>query len=150
MEIETTRFGTVEVEEDKIITLARGILGFPEAKRFVLIPHRPDSPFHWLQSVDHPHLAFVVIEPGIFFSDYEFEIDDETQALLGVESPHEVTVLVIVTFHQGGKEVTANLLGPVVINTATRVGCQMVLDPNRYPVRFPLSKELRRLQKGGS
>ncbi len=146
MEIETTRFGTMEVEKEKIITLAKGILGFPEARRFVLIPHRPGSPFHWLQSVDHPNLAFVVIEPGLFFADYEFEIDDETQSLLEVKEAEEVTVLVIVTFADGGREITANLLGPIVINTESRVGCQMVLDPNRYPVRYPLSQELKRLQ----
>ncbi len=149
MELETTRFGKIEIDKEKIITLTKGILGFPDSLRYVLIPHKPGSPFYWLQSVDRPDLAFVVIEPGQFFADYVFDVDDETQSQLQITDAAEVTVLVIVTFARGTGEITANLLGPVVINTEKRIGCQMVLDPNRYPVRYPLSKELRRLQKGG-
>ncbi len=148
MEIETTRFGKVTIDTDKVITLTKGILGFPDSLRYVLIPHKPDSPFFWLQSVDRPDLAFVVIEPGQFFQDYVFDIDDETQAQLQLSDASDVTVLVIVTFARGTGEITANLLGPVVINTSKRIGCQMVLDPNRYPVRYPLSAELRRAQEG--
>ena len=139
MEINTTRFGTIEIEEEKIINMSRGILGFPEDKRYVLIPHREGSPFHWLQSVDTPGLAFVVASPGRFFQDYVFDISDEVEKDLEIESPEEVDCLVIITIpRENPKKPTANLLGPIVINVKKRLARQVVLDPNVYPVECPL------------
>ena len=142
MEIETTRFGRILVEEDKIIRMTRGILGFPKDLRYVLIPHRENSPFHWLQSVDTPELAFVVASPGRFFTDYVFDISDEIEEELQIESAAQVDVLVIITVpKEDPRKLTANLLGPIVINVEKRLACQVVLDPNRYPVQVPLIPE---------
>jgi len=142
MEINTTRFGTIEIEEEKIINMSRGILGFPEDKRYVLIPHREGSPFHWLQSVDTPGLAFVVASPGRFFQDYAFDISDEVEKELEIESPEEVDCLVIITIpRKNPKRPTANLLGPIVVNVKKRLAQQVVLDPNVYPVECPLTPD---------
>ena len=139
MEIETTRFGTIEIDENKIIRMTQGLLGFPEDRRYVLIPHREDSPFHWLQSVDTPHLAFVVASPGRFFKDYSFEISDDVEKELEIESPEDVDCLVIITVpKENPRGLTANLLGPIVINVKKRLARQVVLDPNIYPVKCPL------------
>ncbi len=147
MEIETSRFGTIEIEEEKIITMVRGILGFPEYKKYVLIPHRENSPFHWLQSIEQPDLAFVVISPNRFFDDYVFDISDTVQEELKIESVDQVDVLVIVTISPDNPgEITANLLGPIIINAERKLGCQIVLDPNIYPVRFPLSSGTQKPQ----
>ena len=37
MRVETRLFGTIEIAEDKIITLGRGLIGYPDMKRFTLI-----------------------------------------------------------------------------------------------------------------
>ena len=142
MEIQTTRFGQIVIEEDKIITMTQGILGFPDDRRYVLIPHKEGSPFHWLQSVDTPHLAFVVASPGRFFADYAFDISDDVERELEIESPEDVDCLVIITIPKDNpRKLTANLLGPVVINVKKRLARQVVLDPNVYPVRCPLIPE---------
>ncbi|OCC15561.1 Flagellar assembly factor FliW [Dissulfuribacter thermophilus] len=142
MEINTTRFGTIEIEEEKIIKMTRGLLGFPDDRRYVLIPHKEGSPFHWLQSVDTPALAFVVTSPGRFFSDYVFDISDEIEKELEIEAPEDVDCLVIITIPKDNpKKLTANLLGPIVINVKKRLACQVVLDPNVYPVKCPLLPE---------
>ncbi len=141
MEIETTRFGKILIEEDKIITFVRSILGFPSVKRFVLIPHRKDSPFMWLQSLERPDLAFVVIPPGLFLADYVFDLPDSVQKDLEMERPQQALVLVLVSISRENQKprVTANLLGPIVINTDKRLASQVVLNPNKYPVQFPLA-----------
>ncbi len=141
MEIQTSRFGTINVEEDKIITFVQEILGFPKAKRFVLLPHRENSPFYWLQCLDQPDLAFVVISPAVFVSNYTFDLPDNIQKELELERAEDVVVLVIVTIErkEGASKVTANLLGPIVINEKRRLACQVVLNPNKYPVQFPLT-----------
>lgn len=145
MKIETLRFGTLELLEEDIIVFKHGILGFPEQKRYVLIPHRPGSPFFWLQSIDMPELAFVAIPPSVCLADYEFDIPDNVQEELELTAPEQAETLLIVTIPKDNpKGITANLLGPVVINTQKRLGMQVVLDPNIYPVQYPLNPECQK------
>lgn len=139
MEIETTRFGRIEIEDEKIITFTREILGFPTDKKYVLFPHRGNSTFYWLQSVGTPWLAFVVMSPQVFCSDYAFELPDSVQKELKLERAEQAFVMVIVTIPKNNpKEMTANLLAPLVINMDERLACQVILDPGIYQVQFPI------------
>ncbi len=139
MEIFTKRFGYIEIDKDKIITMQKGILGFPEQKNYVLLPHKPDSPFFWLQSTETPDIAFVVAHPSSFFTDYVFDIPDNVQEELAVTDVGQVEVFVIVAVPNGNPAgITVNLLGPLVINADKKLGCQLVLDPGKFPVSYPL------------
>ena len=80
MEIETTRFGRLTVDDERVMTFPRGLLGFPNHTRFALIQTGEENYFFWLQSVDDANLAFVVTDPSIFFKDYEVPVRDETAA----------------------------------------------------------------------
>src|SRR5688500_20181301 len=71
MEIDTTRFGRISVDDDRIMTFPRGLLGFPDHGRYALIQTGEENYFFWLQCVDEPNLAFVVTDPSIFFKDYQ-------------------------------------------------------------------------------
>ena len=70
MQIQSSRFGWLSVDDSRIMTFPRGLLGFPTHKRFALIQANSENYFFWLQSIDDPALAFVVTDPGIFFKDY--------------------------------------------------------------------------------
>jgi len=143
MNAETTRFGSIEIDEDKVLTFVEGILGFPEDRRYALLPHSEKSPFFWLQSLETPELAFVVINPALIVEDYNFEIPDEMEKKLELNESSQAEVLVLVTIQTGNGQkavgLTANLLGPLVINVKNRRACQAVLDPKKYPVRFEFS-----------
>lgn len=142
MQIDTSRFGLIEIDEEKILTLTQGILGFPEQRRYALLPHGEKSPFYWLQSVDRPDLAFVVTNPSLFTSDYAFDVPDFIGKELKIEKQEEVLVLVLLTIPKNKpQEITANLLGPMIINTKKMLGRQTILDPKIFPVRFPLSPQ---------
>ena len=65
MFIDTTRFGEIEVDDTKIVTFTRGLLGFSQFKQYVLFQTSKDSYFYWLQSIETPDLAFVVTDPGV-------------------------------------------------------------------------------------
>jgi len=140
MKVETTRFGTIEIDEEKVLNFVKGILGFPNDLRYALLPHKENSPFFWLQSLDSPDLAFVVINPSLIVSDYSFELPQDAERELQFEEGDKAEALVIVTFRkrQNGDahSMSANLLGPVVINVDKRLARQVVLDPNKYPVRY--------------
>ena len=77
-------------------------------------------------------MAFPVMDPSEFFSDYSFEIGDADTEQLKLTRSEDAQVMVIVTVTQGGKEITANLAAPIVLNSVTLTGLQVVLDDSRY------------------
>lgn len=111
-----------------VITMAAGLPGFPDARRFVLVEWGDDdSPFTMLRSLDHESLAFLVAAPVALFPDYAPEVDDATVDALGLRSADDALVLVIVTAGEDATDATANLLAPIVVNVHTRAAAQVVL-----------------------
>ena len=138
MEVRTTRFGVIDIAEDRVITFARGLLGFPQHQRFCLLEPGEDACFFWLQSVDDPELAFVVTDPSLFVSDYSVQIRPEQMASLNLKDLADAQVFVIV--NKVDQTLTGNLQGPLVVNTLTRSGEQMVLAEKKWTTRHPLMK----------
>ena len=140
MKIETSRFGTLDLVEDKVIHVPSGLFGFPDSKRYTLLEHRKGSPFVWLQSVDNGSLAFVLIDPLLVKPDYEVRISPEDiNELQLVDAPDGIQTLVIVNITSGEKmELTVNLLGPIVINTKKKFGKQIILSDSDYSLRHPI------------
>lgn len=138
MEVRTTRFGVIEIAEDRVITFSKGLLGFPEQQRFCLLEPGDDACFFWLQSVDDPDLAFVVTDPALFISDYSVPIRPEQMRELELDRPEDAQVFVIV--NKVDQHLTGNLQGPLVINTLNRTGEQVVLAEKRWNTRHPLIK----------
>lgn len=131
--IATKNFGEIPVRDDRIITLSPGLLGFPEYSRYILIEHGQESPFLWLQCLDNPELAFVVMDPRYILPDYQPGPVEGLQKDLEVEDPADLKVLVILTIPPGKpQEMTANLMGPLVINLRNRRGKQVVVEKPAY------------------
>jgi flagellar assembly factor FliW len=136
MIIQTSRFGPLEVDGDRLITFEQGVLGFPNQKRYALIQTGEGSGFYWMQSVDRPELAFVVCDPQLFVSDYRAPVRSEELEKLDLTDPANAQVFVIV--NKVDKLLTGNLQGPLVINVETRAAKQLVLSDRRYSTRHPL------------
>lgn len=139
MLVRSDRLGDLEVDEEKILTFADGLVGFPADTRYVMVEIEDGEAYRWLQSVDDPALSFLTVIPWHFFPDYEPEIDTVTQQELGLKEAVDAIVLCVVTVREGGPApVTANLLGPLVVNAATLQGRQIVLADSGYPARAAL------------
>ncbi|MCK5544239.1 MAG: flagellar assembly protein FliW [Desulfobulbaceae bacterium] len=135
----TSRFGEIEVDGERTITITSPFLGFPESNRFVLLPHSPSSPFMWLQSLDNPKLAFVVIQPGIINPEYNPAMNSQVREELMISGDDKLEFLIILTIPKDQpKDMTANLLGPVVINAKKRLAKQVLLDPAKYDPCWPV------------
>src|SRR5690242_15776517 len=117
MLIQTSRFGPVEVDADRMLRFPRGILGFPKHQNYVLIQPEYDSTFYWLQSADTADLAFVVTDPLLFVPDYVVPIREETRLELDIKDISDAQVLVIV--NKVGDNLTANLQGPLVVHATS-------------------------------
>ena len=136
MLIETSRFGSLEVDETRIITFPKGLLGFPRYKQYVLLEAGENSSFWWLQSIEAPDLAFVVTDPAAFVPTYKVPIREEQLDELGMETIADAQVFVIV--NKRDNMLTGNLQGPLVVHVTQRVGEQLVLSDRRFTTRVPL------------
>jgi len=138
MEIRTTRFGAVDIEEDRVMEFPKGLLGFSGHKRFCLLQPSEEACFFWMQSVEDPALAFVVTDPALFVPEYSVPIRSEQMTSLDLEALDDAQVFVIVNKTNEG--LTGNLQGPLVVNTIKRVGEQFVLAEKRWTTRHLLAR----------
>jgi flagellar assembly factor FliW len=133
----TSRFGTVEVDENTLIEFPRGLIGFEQLRRFVILEGPEGTPLKWLQSVEEPAVAFVIADPSAIVPDYIVRVRGEELDPLGLASPEDAAVAVIVTVPGYLENATCNLLGPIVFNVEKRLGLQVILDED-YPLRHPI------------
>ena len=144
LKIKTTRFGTITTEEEKTITMPFGMLGFPDVKRFVILQHKENSPFFWYQSVDDPMLAFVIMSPFLFKPDYNVDVENVLKEMSWNEEEerNNLELYVVVNIPKGAPDkMTANLIGPILINNKIHQAVQMVISDSPYTHKFPLVRE---------
>jgi flagellar assembly factor FliW len=140
MELETTRFGTVEVDEQSIITFTQPIIGFQEFRRFVILDGPEGGNLKGLQSTDTGDLTFVLMDPRQVVSDYEVKLGDHELSEMVVTHADELDVYTLVVVPQDPAQVRTNLKAPILINPKQRLGKQTILDKSSYPVQFLLSQ----------
>jgi flagellar assembly factor FliW len=144
LKIKTTRFGTITIGEEMIIAMPFGMLGFPDKKRFVILQHKENSPFFWYQSVDDPALAFVIMSPFLFKADYNVDVEDIVRQMSWdkEKEKNNLELYVVVNIPRGSPDrMTANLIGPILVNNKTRQAVQMVIANSPYSHKFPLIRK---------
>ncbi|MBF0442938.1 MAG: flagellar assembly protein FliW [Oligoflexales bacterium] len=144
MNVKTTRFGDIEVNEKDIILLPAGIIGFPELKKYILLDHDKDSPFKWLQSLEDGAIAFVLINPLLFKPDYAVEVSESEISDLELENEEDAVVSVIITMPNNPKNMTANLKAPLIFNLKNRKGKQIILSSSEYTTRHNIIEEVKK------
>ena len=142
--VETTRFGSIEVKESSIIQFPKGLLGFENRQQFVLIQNPDHEPFAHLQAIDEPSLAFIVVNPRVFFPNCKVQVDRPEVAELSVTDLSRVNTWVIVTVPDEITSMSANLQGPLLINCDKNIGKQVVLMRSPYTTRHYLLDELKK------
>ncbi len=127
--VRSSRFGELEVPTDRVLYFPQGLIGFPKARRFVILDHRPGSPFKWMLCLEQPDLAFAVVEPGKMVPDYRAPLEFAARTL-GAD-PEHIALFVIVTIPSDPTAMTVNLMAPVVVDVRTRKSRQLVLEDGR-------------------
>ncbi|MFZ1685691.1 MAG: flagellar assembly protein FliW [Candidatus Zixiibacteriota bacterium] len=140
--VTTLRFGTVDVPDEKLITMERPILGFENLTSFCLVDVPQLAPFLWLQSTEDPSAAFLVVNPCVFYPSYHIEINPKEIAELRVALPQSIETYVIVTLAEDPSQTSVNLQGPILVNTENNLAKQLVLVNSQYQVRHFLTDVL--------
>ena len=141
MKVQTKAYGIIEVDERQKVTFPSGLFGFESIKDYILIDSER-QPFIWLQSLEAEHIAFILINPFLFRSDYELELDDDLVSEIGITNPEEALIFAIVTIPPSGT-MTANLQGPLIINKKNRLGKQGILSDPRWQTKHDIMQELK-------
>ncbi|MDE7254171.1 MAG: flagellar assembly protein FliW [Acetatifactor sp.] len=151
MNIKTKAFGDIEIAEDKIITFENGIIGFPDLKRFTLLHDEAQGKgagIRYMQSIEEPGFAMPVMDPLLVKNDYDPEVNDELLSGLGELTDENILVLVTVTVPSDLTKMSVNLQGPIIINVDERKACQIIVEGDKYQVKFPIY-EFFKAKKGG-
>ena len=136
MKIKTTRFGEIEIPQKNIIRMPNGMIGLPDQTTFAIVQHKKESPLLWYQSLKSPELAFVITNPFLFVPDYQVDMKTLKKDLPwpeNVNNENHLMLYVVVNIPQNSPDqMTANLIGPIVVNHETCQAAQAVIADSSY------------------
>lgn len=143
MNVSTTRFGTVPIAENDILTFADGLIGMEDCQRWVVLADAQNSALGWMQSLDRPAVALAVVSPRRFVPDYQIRVSRRDIEPLGLNEPNDAQILVIMS--QAGEALALNLKAPLVIHLEQRLGRQIIArDDHAIQHRLLTPQRLRK------
>jgi len=153
MQIDTMRFGLVEVDVTKLITFEDGIPGLEEYKKYALLQFEESYPIIWLQSVDEGRICLPVLDTFAVLNGYVFDIDDEDVKDLKLNGPEDLHVVSVLVIPEDVQQMTVNLAAPIIINTVSGKAKQILLTGSDYNVRAPAFQDICQMimrEEGGA
>ena len=142
MQINTVRFGMVDIDESKLITFEDGIPGLEEYHKYALLQFEESYPIIWLQSIDEGAICLPVLDTFAVMTNYVFDIDDNDVNALELTKPEDLHVVNVLVIPDNIKGMTANLAAPIIINTVTWKAKQIMLSGSEFNVRTPIFPEI--------
>lgn len=132
MRAKTRIFGEIDIPQDKIITMEKGMIGFSELKNYTLIynseKENDKKSIMWLQSMDDGDIAFPVMTPDIIMPDYKPTVNEELLAPLGDLNEENMYVIVTVNVPSDITKIACNLKAPIVVNTDSNKAAQLIVE----------------------
>lgn len=150
MRVKTKFFGEVELDDNKVLEFPNGIIGFEDFNKYAIIYDIEDereTTISWLQSLEEPALALPVVDPLAVVADYAPMIEDELLKPLGNPADEDLLFLLVMTVPSDMTKVTANMKAPVIINTKTRQGVQLIVDNADYPVKYNVYEAVQKMKE---
>lgn len=147
MLIQTKYFGEIDLTDEKIITLEKGLMGFDEFKQYTILydcEKEEGTNISWFQSVEEPTLALPVINPLIVKEDYNPVVEDELLQALGDINEENLVILITMTVPENLEEMSVNLKAPIIINADTRKGAQIIVENQDYEVKYKIYDVLKK------
>jgi flagellar assembly factor FliW len=148
MKIGTKFFGEIDIDEEQIILFPYGIYGFEDFNRFVLLHDEEydgenETVFRFLQCADEENLCFTVVDPVFIDREYNPKLPENNIKKLGIVSTDDLAYLVIAVINENLEESTANMQGPIVINSKNKLGAQIILETSepenaRYKIKHKI------------
>ena len=138
MKVQTKFFGEIDLPEEKIIHLDRGLIGLEQYKKYTILydEEKEDANISWFQSCDEPTLALPVIKPWLVKEEYNPTVEDELLRSIGELTEDNLVILLTMTVPEDITKMSVNLKAPIVINADTRKGAQIIAENDDYEVKY--------------
>ncbi len=153
MDLNTVRFGQIQIDDESILTFDNGIYGFEDLKKFAIINCTETEPIFWLQSVEDGDVSVPIIDPFIIKEDYVIDVDDKELMSIGTEKEEDIIVYNVVVLPEDITKITINLVAPIIINISNNKAKQVILGLEqdtsvKYPAFTPLMNYYKEVEKG--
>ncbi len=122
--------------QQKIIRFPKGLIGLEQYRNFTLLELRGQEFFWLLQSLEDEHFGLVITNPFWFIPDYEFVLDDTY--LEEMLQKTKIDIFVTVTVASTPENITANLMGPIIIDQNAGIGFQVLISDKKYTAQYKL------------
>jgi len=137
-----SRYGQLSFAPEQVVGMARGILGFPHLTSYGLAKLANDSGagnFILLQSLEQAEVAFPTVALDLKNTLISEEDINNVYAELEIQPADGVVLCILTAREENGQTlITANLRAPVFIDTNRKMGWQVVLSNQSYPIRHQL------------
>ena len=147
MKIKTKPYGEIEVDERQKLYFPEGLIGFESLCDYYLLDSR-EGPFYWLQSGEESEIAFLLIDPRIFRLDYRLMVRDSDLKDIGIEDKGDLLDFAIVTVPEDHRKMSANLMGPIILNRKTKIAKQVISENEEYMVKHYILEEMQNQRDG--
>lgn len=149
MVIQTKYFGEIQIDKAKVIHFEQGIFGFEDQKEFAILyeGETEDNPFCWLQSVREAHVCLPLIDPLVWFPEYQPDLPDKEVLKLGKLDPEVISIYTVTVVPENIEQMTTNLRAPIVLNLETKKGAQIVIEEGDYPIRENLYQRIKQARE---
>ncbi len=142
MQVQTSRFGELEIPESSQFAFRRGLPGFSETLTLYLFPNPGGGSFEWLHAGDESDVGFVVLAPIEPIADLLADGLEGVRRQLGWAEDDVLETRLIISIPSGAPDqATANLRAPILLNRTRGEGVQAVLEDAQLPLRLPLFSE---------
>lgn len=148
MMIETERFGSIDINNCKVIKFLNGLPGFEELKEFIILEADESKPLYWLQSTENMHVCLPMIIPFELMEDYFVEIHDSELNDIDITDQNDLMLMNVVVIPEDITKMTANMAAPIVINAKSGIGKQIIIDSKELSVRHPIYESIMQKLKG--
>lgn len=142
MNLNSTRFGEIEINDASIITFPGGLPGLEGLERYAIIRCDQTEPIQWLQSVEEMDLALPIINPFIVNPSYEVEVDDSELEFIKSDKEEDLIVMNIMVLPDQLSDMTVNLMAPILINMKDMIGTQVMMDYKSFSIAYPAFEAL--------
>ena len=140
MKLETRLLGTIEYEQEEVLTFPNGLPSFEDEHKFLLLPiEGSGGGLLCLQSVTTPALSFLMMNPFSLDPSYTPVLQPKEREEMEVSRDQELCFYVLCALKRPVERSTVNLKCPIVLNPDRKLGCQVILDTQEYAMRTPVA-----------
>lgn len=146
MTIQTKHFGEIEVTDDDVLNFIGGVPGFDGTKYVILNNStQENNPFVWLQSMEDPNIALVLVNTFMLYPDYAPDVDDELLKDLEFSQREELVVFNVMVIPEKVEDMTVNLKAPIIINNTNHKAIQVICDNSDYEIKHKVYGDLQKI-----